>query len=146
MEEYFGIISNTAGGYSFYRDARLRRLTRYRYNNAPLDVGGDIFISAITIPIARNSGRQPGSPPEASWISMNAVTAWAIPQSVHNKSGLIAAQLVILCRWAESGNMENSSDQSAHTERRLSIFSAIEFCLWDAQDDANNFQRNYSHR
>src|SRR5262247_1562053 len=39
-EEYFGIISNTAGGYSFYRDARLRRLTRYRYNNSPLDIGG----------------------------------------------------------------------------------------------------------
>ncbi len=39
-EDYFGIISNTAGGYSFYRDARLRRLTRYRYNNAPLDLGG----------------------------------------------------------------------------------------------------------
>ena len=39
-ETYFGIVSNTAGGYSFYRDARLRRLTRYRYNNAPFDVGG----------------------------------------------------------------------------------------------------------
>src|SRR5512135_901245 len=39
-EDFFGIISNTAGGYSFYRDARLRRLTRYRYNNAPLDAGG----------------------------------------------------------------------------------------------------------
>ncbi len=39
-EDYFGLISNTAGGYSFYRDARLRRLTRYRYNNAPLDDGG----------------------------------------------------------------------------------------------------------
>lgn len=39
-ENYFGIISNTAGGYSFYKDARLRRLTRYRYNNSPLDSGG----------------------------------------------------------------------------------------------------------
>ncbi len=39
-EEYFGLISNTAGGYSFYKDARLRRLTRYRYNNSPLDMGG----------------------------------------------------------------------------------------------------------
>ena len=39
-EDYFGIISNTAGGYSFYRDARLRRLTRYRYNNVPFDNGG----------------------------------------------------------------------------------------------------------
>src|SRR5215468_9614099 len=39
-QAYFGIISNTAGGYAFYRDARLRRLTRYRYNNAPFDLGG----------------------------------------------------------------------------------------------------------
>jgi len=39
-QEYFAIISNTAGGYSFYKDARLRRLTRYRYNNAPLDSNG----------------------------------------------------------------------------------------------------------
>lgn len=39
-EAYFGIVSNTAGGYSFYKDARLRRLTRYRYNSAPLDSGG----------------------------------------------------------------------------------------------------------
>ena len=39
-EAYFGLISNTAGGYSFYRDARLRRLTRYRYNNVPTDTGG----------------------------------------------------------------------------------------------------------
>jgi len=39
-EDYFGLISNTAGGYSFYRDARLRRVTRYRYNNTPLDFGG----------------------------------------------------------------------------------------------------------
>ncbi len=39
-EQFFGLISNTAGGYSFYKDARLRRLTRYRYNNAPLDMGG----------------------------------------------------------------------------------------------------------
>ena len=27
---------------------------------------------------------------------------------------------------------------------KLSIFSSIEFCLWDAQDDATNFQRNFS--
>ena len=39
-EEYFGLVSNTGGGYSFYRDARLRRLTRYRYNNVPTDSGG----------------------------------------------------------------------------------------------------------
>ena len=40
VRAYFGLISNTAGGYSFFRDARLRRVTRYRYNNAPFDLGG----------------------------------------------------------------------------------------------------------
>ena len=39
-EDFFTLLSNTAGGYSFFRDARLRRLTRYRYNNAPLDQEG----------------------------------------------------------------------------------------------------------
>ena len=39
-DRYFALISNTAGGYSFYQDARLRRITRYRYNNVPADYGG----------------------------------------------------------------------------------------------------------
>lgn len=39
-QAFFSLISNTAGGYSFYKDARLRRITRYRYNNVPLDLGG----------------------------------------------------------------------------------------------------------
>ena len=34
-EDFFSLVSNTGGGYSFYRDARLRRITRYRYNNVP---------------------------------------------------------------------------------------------------------------
>ena len=44
-ENYFGLISNTAGGYSFYKDARLRRITRYRYNNTPWMWVVVIFIS-----------------------------------------------------------------------------------------------------
>ena len=58
-EDYFGLISNTAGGYSFYRDARLRRLTRYRYNNAPLDTGGRYLY--LRDDATANSGRPPGS-------------------------------------------------------------------------------------
>lgn len=42
-QEFFSLISNTAGGYSFYKDARLRRITRYRYNNVPIDMGGRYF-------------------------------------------------------------------------------------------------------
>ena len=42
-QAFFSLISNTAGGYSFYKDARLRRITRYRYNNVPIDMGGRYF-------------------------------------------------------------------------------------------------------
>src|SRR5712691_11608437 len=42
-ENFFSLISHQAGGYCFYKDARLRRLLRYRYNNAPTDVGGRYF-------------------------------------------------------------------------------------------------------
>src|SRR5210317_488661 len=40
---FVSIITNTGGGYSFYKDARLRRITRYRYNNVPIDDGGKYF-------------------------------------------------------------------------------------------------------
>src|SRR5690606_292228 len=42
-EQFFGLISHQAGGYCFYRDARLRRVLRYRYNNVPTDAGGRYF-------------------------------------------------------------------------------------------------------
>jgi cellobiose phosphorylase len=37
---YGGIISNTAGGFSFDRDPRDRRVSRYRYNSLPADQPG----------------------------------------------------------------------------------------------------------
>src|SRR5512136_352715 len=42
-EDFFSLISQTAGGYCFYKDARFRRILRYRYNNIPLDSNGRYF-------------------------------------------------------------------------------------------------------
>ena len=42
-EDFFGLISNTAGGYDFCKDAKFRRITRYRYNGVPMDAGGRYF-------------------------------------------------------------------------------------------------------
>ena len=74
-EDFFSLVSNTAGGYSFYRDARMRRLTRYRYNSSPLDMDGHhIYIKdGDTI---WNPGWQP---PRQSWTATPAATVWAIP-------------------------------------------------------------------
>ena len=74
-EDFFSLVSNTAGGYSFYRDARMRRLTRYRYNSSPLDMDGHhIYIKdGDTV---WNPGWQP---PRQSWTATPAAMVWDIP-------------------------------------------------------------------
>ncbi len=141
-EAFFGIISNTAGGYSFYRDARLRRLTRYRYNNAPFDLGGRYLY------IRDNESGEFWSP---SWQPTRAALdhyecrhglGYTIIGSSHKN---IAAQTCYFVPLGE--NLEIWKCEVTNRRKRparLSLFSSIEFCLWDAQDDATNFQRNFS--
>ncbi len=141
-EEYFGIISNTAGGYSFYRDARLRRLTRYRYNNAPTDTGGRYLY------LRDRASSDCWSP---SWAPIRADLedyrcrhglGYTVIGSRHHG---IDAETLYLVPLGESleiwrARITNHRDEEA----ALSLFSAIEFCLWDAWDDQTNLQRNYS--
>ncbi len=141
-EAYFGLISNTAGGYSFYKDARLRRLTRYRYNNSPLDMGGRYLY------VRDNYTGNYWSP---SWMPTRTKLdeyecrhgqGYTVITSKLNGIKSSARYFVPLGESLEiwQVTLTNESDSNAD----LSLFSAIEFCLWDANDDATNFQRNYS--
>jgi len=147
-ESYFGLISNTAGGYSFYKDARLRRLTRYRYNNAPLDTGGRyIYLrddgtgGAETRPNVWSPSWMPTRTPLDFYECRHGMGY----TSIRSKLAGIESQTRYFVPLGE--NLEiweltltNQRDQPAD----LSVFSAIEFNLWDAMDDSTNFQRNYS--
>ena len=141
-EDYFGIISNTAGGYAFYRDARLRRLTRYRYNNAPLDLGGRYLY-------VRDD--DDGSYWSPSWqpvqrdlegYSCRHGLGYTIIASRLNGIAVQTRYFVPLGETLEIWHVRVTNERA--TAARLSLFSAVEFCLWDAQDDAVNLQRNYS--
>jgi cellobiose phosphorylase len=147
-EEYFGIISNTAGGYSFYKDARLRRMTRYRYNNAPLDTGGR-YIYLRDEDASVTTGRP------FFWSPTWQPTRHALDEyecrhglgytTIRSKLAGIESQTRYFIPLGQSLEiwelaLTNRRDREAH----LSVFSAVEFCLWDALDDATNFQRNYS--
>jgi cellobiose phosphorylase len=141
-EAYFGIISNTAGGYSFYRDARMRRLTRYRYNNAPFDFGGRYLY------IRDNENGKFWSPSwqptrtELDKYECRHGMGYTIISSTCNK---IEAETCYFVPLGE--NLEIWKCRITNRRRKpvkLSLFSSIEFCLWDAQDDATNFQRNFS--
>ena len=144
-EDYFGIISNTAGGYSFYRDARLRRLTRYRYNNAPLDIGGR-YLYLRDDATRRLLVAPAGSRPSATSRTTPAGTAWATRSSRSTLRGHPRPRRSTSSRCGETLEVWRAAGhQRARRRRRtLSLFSSVEFCLWDAQDDATNFQRNYS--
>jgi cellobiose phosphorylase len=141
-EDYFGLISNTAGGYSFYRDARLRRLTRYRYNNAPLDSGGRyLYLRDDDDGAYWSPTWQPTQSPLDDYSCRHGLGYTVIASRYHRVS-VETTYLVPLGETLEiwRSRLTNERDQPA----RLSLFSAVEFCLWDAQDDATNFQRNYS--
>ena len=145
-ESYFGIISNTAGGYSFYKDARLRRLTRYRYNNAPLDSGGRYIYLRDETP--HLSGPRTWSP---SWMPTRASLdfyecrhgmGYTIITSKKDGIESSTRYFVPLGETLEVWELTLTNHRNEPAE--LAVFSAVEFNLWDAMDDATNFQRNYS--
>jgi cellobiose phosphorylase len=141
-EDYFGIISNTAGGYSFYRDARLRRLTRYRYNNAPLDVGGRyLYLRDAASGEFWSPSWQP-TRGELDGYQCRHGLGYTIIGS--RRAGIEAETLYFVPPDETLEVWRTRITNHGAGPARLSLFSAVEFCLWDAWDDATNFQRNYS--
>ena len=139
-EDFFTLVSNTAGGYSFYKDARLRRLTRYRYNASPLDQDG-LHVYLKSDGEVWNIAWQPVQT-ELETYSCRHGLGYSVFES--RKNGISAKQDMfvprgdncLLCRV----EVTNTDDQV----RRVDVFPYTEFCLWDAMDDSSNFQRNFS--
>ena len=141
-EDYFGIISNTAGGYSFYRDARLRRLTRYRYNNAPLDVGGRyLYLRDDETGESWSPSWQPTLGDLDDYECRHGMGYTTIASS---RSGIRAETRYFVPLGETLEVWRTLVTNERPDPARVSLFGTVEFCLWDAQDDATNFQRNYS--
>jgi cellobiose phosphorylase len=141
-QEYFGLISNTAGGYSFYRDARLRRLTRYRYNNVPLDTGGRyIYMRDNQEDYFWSPTWQPTRSQLDSYECRHGMGYTSI-HSTYTGIETHTRYFVPLDANLEIWQVEVTNQRD--TAAQLSLFSCIEFCLWDAHDDATNFQRNFN--
>jgi len=145
-EDYFGIISNTAGGYSFYKDARLRRLTRYRHNNAPLDMGGRyIYLrddgSFRSEPLFWSPSWMPTRHPLDSYECRHGMGYSIIKSQL---AGIESHTRYFVPLGDNLEVWELTITNHRPDEAQLSVFAAVEFCLWDALDDATNFQRNYS--
>ena len=139
---YFGILSSTGGGYSYYRDARLRRITRGRYNNVPCDFGGRYIY------LRDNQSGEFWSP---SWMPTRGDLedftcrhgmGYSIISSKYKGIESSTRYFVPLDENLEIWQLTLTNHRKTAVE--LSAFSSVEFCLWDAQDDSTNFQRNFS--
>ena len=139
-EDFFSLISNTAGGYSFYKDAKFRRITRYRYNNVPMDNGGRYFYINDN-----GSVWSPGWKPCKTALDFYECRhGMSYTRITGAKDGIHASVLffVPLHTWAEvqKVTLTNTSDQT----KKFKLYSFAEWCLWNAATDMENFQRNFS--
>ncbi|HEY7773004.1 MAG TPA: glycosyl transferase, partial [Marinagarivorans sp.] len=138
--DFFSLVSNTAGGYTFYKDAKFRRLTRYRYNNVPVDNGGKYFYI--------NDGGDvwnPGwKPTKTELENYSCRHGMSYTKFSGERNGIAAevTQFIPLETWVEVQRvkLKNTSNET----KKFKFFSFVEWCLWNAEDDMQNLQRNFS--
>jgi len=139
-DNFFSLISQQAGGYCFYRDARLRRILRYRYNNAPADVGGRYFYihengttwSPSFMPVKR----------ELDYFECRHGLGYT---RITGKRDGLSAELLFLVPLGHTAELHQVTlKNESSSPKQLTLFSFVEFCLWNAYDDMTNLQRNLS--
>jgi cellobiose phosphorylase len=139
-ESFFSLISNTSGGYCFYKDARLRRITRYRYNNVPTDCGGryfyikdgDDFWTPGWMPVKRELERY------------ECRHGMGYTSILGKRNGICVTQTATVPLGYDCELTRLTVVNEGSAPKRLTVFSFVEFCLWNAYDDMTNFQRNFS--
>ena len=139
-KDFFSLISNTSGGYCFYKDAKLRRILRYRYNNIPIDNNGRYFF------IRENDDFwSPGWKPVKRGLTEYQCRhgmGYTIIKGVRN--GLSAEVLYMVPLGVDCEIHKVTLTNTTDKIKKVTLFSYVEFCLWNAYDDMTNFQRNFS--
>ena len=139
-EDFFSLISNTAGGYSFYKDAKFRRLTRYRYNSVPMDNGGRYFYLKDGDTIW-NPGWKPCKTPLDFYECRHGMNYTRIT----GRKNAVEVSVLFFVPLHTWGEVQKLTLQNLGTETKtLKLFSFQEWCLWNAATDMENFQRNFS--
>lgn len=139
-EAFFGLVSNTGGGYSFYKDAKFRRLTRYRYNNVPIDTGGRYYYIKDGETVW-NPGWKPTQTPLDSYECRHGLSYSTF---TGEKNGLKAELTTFIPLKTNAEVHKLTLENTSGDAKSLKLFSLVEWCLWNAQTDMENFQRNLS--
>ena len=140
-QEFFSLISNTAGGYCFYRDAKLQRLLRYRYNSVPADIGGRFFYIKEEGGPLWSPTFHPVDTPLDRYLCRHGM-GYTVFETAKND---LSARLTFFVPTGENCEVQflRLRNESGD-EKRLRFTAAVEWCLWNAVDDSTNFQRNFN--
>ena len=148
-EDFFSLISNTGGGYSFYKDAKLRRITRYRYNNVPADNGSRCYYLSLMDSDAADAK------PVETWsptflpckTSLDSYKCrqgigYTVFEAAKNGIESKLTAFVPLHTHAEINRLDVTNTTGKPVV--IDVTGSVEWCLWNAVDDSSNFQRNLS--
>ena len=139
-ESFFSLVSNTCGGYSFYKDAKLLRLTRYRYNNVPYDSNGHYYYIKDGDTIW-NPGWMPSKTELDTYCCRHGL-GYSVFEASKNGLSAVLTDFVPVGASCEVNKLTLTNMSKGLKE--IDLFSYVEFCLWNAMDDMTNFQRNFS--
>lgn len=139
-KDFFSLISNTAGGYSFYKDAKFRRITRYRYNDVPMDAGGRYFYIKDGDTVW-NPGWKPTKTPLDFYECRHGMN---YTQITGEKNGIVAKTLFFVPLESHAEVTRLTLTNNSNLTKKIKLFSFLEWCLWNAATDMENFQRNFS--
>ena len=140
QDDYFGLCTQTAGGYSFWKDAKLRRITRYRYNSNPMDNDGRVLYVR-----QGKSVWNPGwKPTRAKLDAFECRHGLGYSRITGRKDGVEVEQLMFVPPRENLEIWRVRVRNRTRKAQRLSIFSFVEFCSFEALNDMTNYQRTYS--
>ena len=139
-EDFFSLVSNTAGGYSFFKDAKFRRITRYRYNGVPMDAGGKYFYIKDG-----NTVWNPGWKPTKTKLDRYECRhGMGYTKILGAKNGVAAELTMFVPLKTHAEVLKLTLTNNSKQPKKLTLFSFVEWCLWNASTDMENFQRNFS--
>ena len=139
-ENFFSMVSNTAGGYCFYKDARLRRILRYRYNDVPVDNCGRYFYIKDGDDVWSPSWK----PVKATLDKYECRHGLGYSRIIGERGGISAEELFFVPLMENCEIHKVTVKNNTAVNKKIKLFSYVEFCLWNAYDDMTNYQRNLS--
>ncbi len=139
-DSFYGICSNTGGGYAFYKDARMRRITRYRYNDSPMDnMGRYLYVKEGDV--LWNPGWKPVRTKLDAYQCRHGL---GYTQITGEKNGLELKQNFFIPPNQTCEIWQIKVANKSTVDKHFKVFSYIEFCFYEALNDMSNFQRTYN--